>query len=61
VLRLATVLAARPGPIIQLHAFSTAALEAGALYNPAWLAHERVISINTAAAGGNAALMSEMQ
>jgi RHH-type proline utilization regulon transcriptional repressor/proline dehydrogenase/delta 1-pyrroline-5-carboxylate dehydrogenase len=61
VLRLNAVLSSRPGPIIQLHALSTASLEAGAVYNPAWLAHERVISINTAAAGGNAALMSEMQ
>ena len=55
--RLSTILAAR-GPVIPIHVLSTAALAAGALYNPAWLAHERVISINTSAAGGNAALVT---
>ena len=58
--RLSAELAARPGPIIPIHALSTAALAAGAAYNPAWLAPERVISINTAAAGGNAALVSSI-
>jgi RHH-type transcriptional regulator, proline utilization regulon repressor / proline dehydrogenase / delta 1-pyrroline-5-carboxylate dehydrogenase len=58
VLRMNALLAARPGPIIALQALSTAALAAGAVYHPAWLVHERVISINTAAAGGNAALVS---
>jgi RHH-type proline utilization regulon transcriptional repressor/proline dehydrogenase/delta 1-pyrroline-5-carboxylate dehydrogenase len=58
VLRLAAILAAKPGPIIPLHALSTAVLAKGAVYNPAWLVHERVISTNTAAPGGNAALVS---
>jgi RHH-type transcriptional regulator, proline utilization regulon repressor / proline dehydrogenase / delta 1-pyrroline-5-carboxylate dehydrogenase len=55
---LAASLAARSGPLIPIHAFSSAALAAGALYNPAWLVHERSICINSAAAGGNAALMA---
>jgi RHH-type proline utilization regulon transcriptional repressor/proline dehydrogenase/delta 1-pyrroline-5-carboxylate dehydrogenase len=50
-------LAARPGAIVPLQALSTAALEAGAAYNPAWLLSERVVSVNTAAVGGNASLM----
>ncbi len=57
--RLAATLITR-GPIIPIHALSTAALAAGAVYNPAWLAHERVISINTSAAGGNAALVTQI-
>ncbi len=60
ILHLTTSLAARPGPIIPVHALSTAAIAAGAVYNPAWLVHERVISTNTAAAGGNAALVTEI-
>ena len=51
-------LAARPGPIIALHALTTTELIAGAAYNQAWLMNEQVISINTAAAGGNASLMT---
>jgi RHH-type proline utilization regulon transcriptional repressor/proline dehydrogenase/delta 1-pyrroline-5-carboxylate dehydrogenase len=51
------LLAARPGAILPFQALSTAALEAGAAYNPAWLLSERVISVNTAAVGGNASLM----
>ena len=51
-------LVARPGPLIPIHALSTESLAAGAIYNPAWLVHERSVSINTAAAGGNAALMA---
>jgi len=60
VLHLSTSLAARPGPIIPVHALSTAAIAAGAVYNPAWLVQERVISTNTSAAGGNAALVTEI-
>jgi delta 1-pyrroline-5-carboxylate dehydrogenase len=43
-----------------LQALSTAALAQGAVYNPAWLVHERVTSTNTAAAGGNAALVAKI-
>jgi RHH-type transcriptional regulator, proline utilization regulon repressor / proline dehydrogenase / delta 1-pyrroline-5-carboxylate dehydrogenase len=50
-------LAARPGAILPFQALSTAALGEGAIYNPAWLLAERVVSINTAAVGGNASLM----
>ncbi len=50
-------LAALPGPILPFQALSTAALEAGEAYNPAWLLAERVVSVNTAAVGGNASLM----
>ncbi len=60
VLALAKQLAARPGPIIPLHALSPAAIEAGASYNPGWLMAERSLSTNIAAAGGNASLMAEM-
>jgi len=49
-LRISAMLAARPGPIIALHI--------GPSYNPAWLLTEHVISTNTAAAGGNASLMT---
>jgi RHH-type transcriptional regulator, proline utilization regulon repressor / proline dehydrogenase / delta 1-pyrroline-5-carboxylate dehydrogenase len=57
VLRISEILAARPGPIVAVQALSSAELAAGETYNPAWLVTERVISINTAAAGGNAGLM----
>jgi RHH-type transcriptional regulator, proline utilization regulon repressor / proline dehydrogenase / delta 1-pyrroline-5-carboxylate dehydrogenase len=52
-------MAARPGPIVMVHAAgrdTTPASEAP--YPIAWLLRERSISINTAAAGGNASLMS---
>ena len=58
VLATAAALAERPGPIIGLQALSTAELSAGAAYNPAWLLAEQVITTNTAAAGGNASLMT---
>jgi RHH-type transcriptional regulator, proline utilization regulon repressor / proline dehydrogenase / delta 1-pyrroline-5-carboxylate dehydrogenase len=58
VLRINAMLAGRPGPIIALHALSPAETAAGEGYNPAWLLTERVISTNTAAAGGNASLMA---
>ena len=44
----ALALAARSGPLVALHG-TQAALE--------WLVQERVVSTNTAAAGGNASLM----
>jgi RHH-type proline utilization regulon transcriptional repressor/proline dehydrogenase/delta 1-pyrroline-5-carboxylate dehydrogenase len=58
VLQFAGTLKARPGPIIGFQALSSEDIAAGASYNPAWLITERVISINTAAAGGNASLMT---
>ena len=58
VLRINAMLAARPGPIIALHALSPAETAAGEGYNPAWLLTERVISTNIVAAGGNASLMA---
>ncbi len=59
-LTIAQQLAARPGGIIPLHALAPAAIEAGDFYNPGWLMAERSISINSAAAGGNASLMAEI-
>jgi RHH-type transcriptional regulator, proline utilization regulon repressor / proline dehydrogenase / delta 1-pyrroline-5-carboxylate dehydrogenase len=59
VLALAADLAGRSGPIVPLQAARSADL-AGPHnpYREEWLLHERAISINTAAAGGNASLMS---
>ncbi len=51
-------LAARPGPILRAQALSSAELAAGEGYHLADLVEERAISTNTAAAGGNASLMS---
>ncbi|WP_457104391.1 trifunctional transcriptional regulator/proline dehydrogenase/L-glutamate gamma-semialdehyde dehydrogenase [Methylobacterium sp. P5_C11] len=50
--------AARPGPILTVQARSPEALAAGDLYDPAGLVAEVSTTINTAAAGGNASLMS---
>jgi RHH-type proline utilization regulon transcriptional repressor/proline dehydrogenase/delta 1-pyrroline-5-carboxylate dehydrogenase len=58
ILAQSALLAARPGPIIPLLALSPADIAAGVPYDPAWLLTERVISENTAAAGGNASLMT---
>ncbi len=51
-------IAKHAGAIVPVQGLSTAALEAGADYVAARLLTERSISINTAAAGGNASLMS---
>ncbi|MGL4603567.1 MAG: L-glutamate gamma-semialdehyde dehydrogenase, partial [Iodobacter sp.] len=51
-------LAKRAGPILQVQGLSAEALAAGEDYELARLLAERSISINTAAAGGNASLMS---
>ncbi len=51
-------IARRDGPIVPVQGLSTAALAAGADYVAARLLTERSISVNTAAAGGNASLMS---
>jgi RHH-type proline utilization regulon transcriptional repressor/proline dehydrogenase/delta 1-pyrroline-5-carboxylate dehydrogenase len=58
VLAQSAILATRSGPIIPLLALSPADIAAGVPYDPAWLLTERVISENTAAAGGNASLMT---
>jgi len=50
ILRASAMLAARLGPIVPLYA--------GPPYHPAWLMTECVISTNTAAAGGNASLVT---
>ncbi len=51
-------LASRPGPIVRLQALSSARLAAGEDYNLADLVEECAIATNTAAAGGNASLMT---
>ena len=51
-------LAARPGPIVRLQALTPSRLAAGEDYDLAALVEERVIATNTAAAGGNASLMT---
>jgi RHH-type proline utilization regulon transcriptional repressor/proline dehydrogenase/delta 1-pyrroline-5-carboxylate dehydrogenase len=51
-------LAARPGPIVRLQALTPARLAAGEDYDLTALVEERVIATNTAAAGGNASLMT---
>ena len=51
-------IAQRPGPLLAVHGLSPDALAAGAAYVPERLLAERSISVNTAAAGGNASLMT---
>ena len=51
-------LAARPGPIVRLQALTPDRLAAGEDYDLAALFEERATAINTAAAGGNASLMT---
>ena len=51
-------LAGRAGPIVRLQALSTARLAAGEDYNLADLVEECATATNTAAAGGNASLMT---
>ncbi len=51
-------LAGRPGPIVRLQALSSARLAAGEDYNLADLVEECATATNTAAAGGNASLMT---
>jgi RHH-type proline utilization regulon transcriptional repressor/proline dehydrogenase/delta 1-pyrroline-5-carboxylate dehydrogenase len=51
--------AARPGALVPIHAVPRDALASGmADYHLEWLLHECVVSTNTAAAGGNASLMT---
>jgi RHH-type transcriptional regulator, proline utilization regulon repressor / proline dehydrogenase / delta 1-pyrroline-5-carboxylate dehydrogenase len=57
--RICAELAARPGPIVAVHALSQHALASGSQSYPLeWLLTERSISTNTTAAGGNASLMT---
>jgi RHH-type proline utilization regulon transcriptional repressor/proline dehydrogenase/delta 1-pyrroline-5-carboxylate dehydrogenase len=57
--RISAELAARPGPIVAVHALSRDALASGtASYPLEWLLTEQSVSANTTAAGGNASLMS---
>nr|WP_315844984.1 trifunctional transcriptional regulator/proline dehydrogenase/L-glutamate gamma-semialdehyde dehydrogenase [uncultured Achromobacter sp.] len=51
-------IAQRPGAILSVHGLTSDALAAGAGYVPERLLTERSISVNTAAAGGNASLMT---
>ncbi|SAI55580.1 bifunctional proline oxidoreductase/transcriptional repressor [Bordetella ansorpii] len=50
--------AARPGPILSVQGLTPDALAAGAAYVPDRLLTECSLSVNTAAAGGNASLMT---
>jgi RHH-type proline utilization regulon transcriptional repressor/proline dehydrogenase/delta 1-pyrroline-5-carboxylate dehydrogenase len=50
--------AQRPGAIVRIESLSPAQLAAGAHYDLSALMHEQSISTNTAAAGGNAQLMT---
>lgn len=49
--------AARPGPIVSVHALTMDDVESGAVYRSERLLREVSVSNNTAAAGGNASLM----
>ncbi|MNW09143.1 Bifunctional protein PutA [compost metagenome] len=51
-------IAQRPGAILAVHGLTPDAVSAGAAYVPERLLTERSISVNTAAAGGNASLMT---
>jgi RHH-type proline utilization regulon transcriptional repressor/proline dehydrogenase/delta 1-pyrroline-5-carboxylate dehydrogenase len=51
-------LASRAGPIVRLQALSSARLAAGEDYNLLDLVEECATATNTAAAGGNASLMT---
>ncbi len=51
-------IARRPGAILAVHGLTSDALAAGASYVPERLLTERSVSVNTAAAGGNASLMT---
>ena len=58
-LRVSQAVAARDGPILPVQAASSAGLLSGEQgYSPGLLTHEVCISTNTAAAGGNASLMT---
>ncbi len=48
----------RPGPLVSVQGLSTEAILSGERYAPEVLLVERSVSVNTAAAGGNASLMT---
>jgi RHH-type proline utilization regulon transcriptional repressor/proline dehydrogenase/delta 1-pyrroline-5-carboxylate dehydrogenase len=50
--------AQRPGALVRIESLTSAQLAAGAHYDLSALMHEQSISTNTAAAGGNAQLMT---
>ena len=56
--RLAAQVAQRPGALLRIESLSSAQLAEGTLYDVSALMHEQSISTNTAAAGGNAQLMT---
>ena len=56
--RFSVRIAQRDGAIVPILALSSAEIEAGCDYRPELLLRERSLSVNTAAAGGNASLMS---
>ena len=55
---LARLVSERPGALVRIESLSSAQLAAGAGYDVSALMHEQSISTNTAAAGGNAQLMT---
>ncbi|WP_027996846.1 trifunctional transcriptional regulator/proline dehydrogenase/L-glutamate gamma-semialdehyde dehydrogenase [Simplicispira psychrophila] len=56
--RLAAQMAQRPGALLRIESLSSTQLADGTLYDVSALLHEQSISTNTAAAGGNAQLMT---
>ena len=56
--QVSTRLAAREGALVRVESRSSDELQAGRGYDLAALCHEQSISTNTAAAGGNAQLMT---
>ncbi|MDO5654217.1 MAG: bifunctional proline dehydrogenase/L-glutamate gamma-semialdehyde dehydrogenase PutA, partial [Brachymonas sp.] len=50
--------ARRSGPLLPVYGLSSSQIAAGTCYDPVRLVNEKTISINTAAAGGNASLMT---
>ena len=57
-MRIGALVAAREGAIVRVESRSSDELQAGRGYDLAALCHEQSISTNTAAAGGNAQLMT---
>jgi len=55
---LSPIVAQQAGAIVRIESLSPAQLAAGACYDLSALMHEQSISTNTAAAGGNAQLMT---
>jgi len=55
---MALQVAQRPGPLVRIESLTSAQLASGTCYDISALMHEQSISTNTAAAGGNAQLMT---